>query len=159
MTNDQIEERKRLLFLADVVQAEAKHLLATDAALFAKSITTQDLNNIGDNLALTERIDAFAARFGRLQDTLGDKLMPALFNFLLEKVGPVIDNLNRAEKLGWLESAQAWQDIRGMRNRLIHEYIVDMQVLAEALNDAHVAVPLLVQAMHNMVREVKARIS
>jgi len=35
----------------------------------------QDLEN---NIELAERVEAFVARFGRLQDTLGDKLLPTL---------------------------------------------------------------------------------
>jgi len=36
---------------------------------------------------LAERLDAFAARFARLQDTAGDKLLPALLTWLGEPVG------------------------------------------------------------------------
>jgi class 3 adenylate cyclase len=49
---------------------------------------------------------AFVSRFGRLQDTVGDKLLPALLSALAEPVGPAIDNLDKAEKLGLLESAR-----------------------------------------------------
>lgn len=51
-------------------------------------------------------LDAFVARFGRLQDTLGDKLLPALLRLNLEKVGSQLDNLFRGEKFGWIESTQ-----------------------------------------------------
>ena len=50
-------------------------------------------------------LDAFVARFGRLQDTLGDKLLPALLRLNLEKVGSQLDNLFRGVKFGWIESA------------------------------------------------------
>lgn len=40
--------------------------------------------------------------FWRLQDTIGDKLIPALLRALGEPQGAVIDNLDRAERLGWL---------------------------------------------------------
>jgi hypothetical protein len=36
---------------------------------------------------MSERVDAFVARFGRLQDTLGDKLLPRLLQWLAEPVG------------------------------------------------------------------------
>lgn len=46
-------------------------------------------------------------RFGRLQDTLGDKLLPLLLSLLGEKVSSAIDNLDRAERLGFIESGHA----------------------------------------------------
>ena len=49
---------------------------------------------------LAERVDASVARFGRLPDTLGDKLLPRLLGWLAEPVGPAIDNRARAERLG-----------------------------------------------------------
>jgi hypothetical protein len=36
-----------------------------------------------------------------LQDTVADKLLPAILTWLAEPIGPSIDNLARAERLGW----------------------------------------------------------
>lgn len=47
-------------------------------------------------------------RFGRLQDTVGDKLLPLLLAALGEKPSAAIDNLDRAERLGLLKSADEW---------------------------------------------------
>ncbi|TVP60703.1 MAG: hypothetical protein EA349_01005 [Halomonadaceae bacterium] len=82
---------------------------------------------------MAERLDAFVARFSRLQDTLGDKLIPTLLSYLGEQTGPAIDNLNRAEKFGWIESAEEWIVYRKLRNQMIHEYIEDTAVLTDAL--------------------------
>ena len=150
---------ERLQFLAEVVEAEARYLLSSDKTLFDAAITPAMLDKLADNESLAVKIDAFAVRFGRLQDNLGDKLLPALLTYLGEKLGAFIDNLNKAERLNFVDSAQNWIDTRNLRNQLIHEYIKDMDALAAALNDAHVAVPHLVSAMHSMVREVRARIS
>ncbi|NWG73470.1 MAG: hypothetical protein HXY24_02495 [Rubrivivax sp.] len=97
-----------------------------------------------------ERVDAFVARFGRLQDTLADKLLPARLDWLAEPVGPAIDNLVRAERLGWLQSTDAWLEIRRLRNRMIHEYVRDPAELAQALERAHAAVPMLRAAAQRM---------
>jgi hypothetical protein len=51
---------------------------------------------------LAERVEAFVSRFGRLQDTLGDKLLPNLLVFVGERPATVIDNLDRAER-PWLD--------------------------------------------------------
>jgi hypothetical protein len=71
-----------------------------------------------------------------LQVTLGDKLLSALLSYLGEKLGPMIDNLNRAERWGFIESAIYWSDIRNLRNQLIHENIKDLNAVATSLNGA-----------------------
>ena len=89
----------------------------------------------------SEMLDAFVSRYGRLQDTLGDKLLPAILRLNLEKVGSQLDNLLRAEKLGWIESTQIWIELRELRNRLVHEYMESasdlLSALQQALQSAH----------------------
>ena len=89
----------------------------------------------------SEMLDAFVSRYGRLQDTLGDKLLPAVLRLNLEKVGSQLDNLLRAEKLGWIESTQIWIELRELRNRLVHEYMESasdlLSALQQALQSAH----------------------
>ena len=103
-------------------------------------------------------MDAFVARFGRLQDTLGDKLLPQLLHALAEPVGPAIDNLNRAERLGWIASVDTWLEARRLRNRMIHEYVRDPLELATALSLAHAAVPELESATRAMSIVVPTRV-
>lgn len=133
----------KLRFLAETVLAEAALLRITDGRLFATTMDTQRAASLRDDIDLAERVDAFVARFGRLQDTLGDKLLPAALVWLAEPVGPAIDNLARAERLGWIGSATDWIECRQLRNFMIHEYMRDMALLATALCKGHLAVPLL----------------
>ena len=98
---------------------------------------------LGDDIDDAERVEAFVARFSRLQDTLGDKLLPALLLALGEPVGAVIDNLDRAERLGFVASADDWLATRRLRNRMVHEYVEDPAVLAESLRQGHALVPML----------------
>ena len=133
----------KLRFLAETVLAEAAMLRITDGRLFAEPMGADRAASLRHDIDLAERVDAFVARFGRLQDTLGDKLLPALLIWLAEPVGPAIDNLARAERLGWIGSATDWIECRQLRNFMIHEYVRDMAVLAAALSKGHVAVPLL----------------
>jgi len=86
---------------------------------------------------LAERLDAFVSRFGRLQDTVGDKLLPALLNALGESSGPALDNLDQAEKFGLIDSSDNWMEIRRLRNQMVHEYIEDLAVLSSALRSGH----------------------
>ena len=81
------------------------------------------------------RLDAFSARFARLQDTAGDKLLHSLLTCLGEPVGSVLDNLDLAARLGLLATtSDDWIAARNLRNRMVHEYIRVPEVLAQAVN-------------------------
>lgn len=145
----------RLLFLAETVGAEAHHLQATDARLFSQPMTTARAAELRQDIDLSERADAFVARFGRLQDTVADKLLPALLQWLAEPLGAAIDNLNRAERLGFITSVDRWLEVRRLRNRMIHEYVRDDAELAAALCAAHETVPMLSAAAAAMVERIQ----
>lgn len=65
------------------------------------------------------------SRFGRMQDTIADKLFPRWLLALAETPGSQIETLNRAERLGILNSTERWLEMRNLRNRLVHEYMTD----------------------------------
>ena len=70
--------RDRLVFLLETVALEAQYLQDTDQRLFAEAFTTERAAGLRADPLLAERLDAFSARFALLQDTAGDKLLPAL---------------------------------------------------------------------------------
>ena len=143
----------RLQFLARVAEKECLHLLDTDGRLFNEPFTAAVAEKIAANPLLAERLDAFVSRFGRLQDTVGDKLLPALLNALGESSGPAIDNLDKAEKFGFIDSSDNWMEMRRLRNQMVHEYIEDLAVLSSALRSGHRFVPSLVAAARNCIAE------
>lgn len=69
-------------------------------------------------------LDQFAYRYTRLQDDMGAKLMPAVLKALGEDVAPMsaLDRFFRLEQLGWLASADDWQNLRQIRNQFTHDY-------------------------------------
>lgn len=136
----------RLQFLVRVTDKESQLLLDTDSRLFGARFSVDDAQRIQGDPILAERLDAFASRFARLQDTIGDKLLPVLLNALAEQTGPAIDNLDKAEKLGLINSTDEWMEIRRLRNQMVHEYIEDLAVLTSALRSGHAFVPVLVLA-------------
>ncbi len=77
-------QQQRLMFLARVVKKEIHYLQQTDERLFAKPFTPQQGESLEQNIELAERVDAFVSRFGRLQDTVGDKLLPHYLSMLGE---------------------------------------------------------------------------
>ncbi len=148
---------ERLRFLVGVVRKECRHLTTTDQRLFAVPFTPQTAAQLETEPDLAERVEAFASRYGRLQDTLGDKLLPLLLLALGEKPGAAIDNLDRAERLGLLNSADEWVAMRRIRNQMVHEYIEDLDVLTSALLTGHAFVPALIATANAVIAEVEQR--
>jgi hypothetical protein len=147
----------RLKFLARVVRKECRHLITTDQRLFSVSFTIEQAKKLEENIELAERVEAFVGRFGRLQDTVGDKLLPLLLMALGEKSAAAIDNLDRAERLELLSSADEWMTMRNLRNQMVHEYVEDLVVLTSALQTGHGFVPVLVATANKMIAEVESR--
>jgi hypothetical protein len=136
--------RERLRFLLETAALEAEHLQGTDQRLFAEPFTAARAAQLRDDALLAERLDAFSARFARLQDTAGDKLLQSLLTCVGEPVGSVLDNLDLAARLGLLAAtSDDWIAARSLRNRMVHEYIRVPEVLAQAVNEAHAAIPML----------------
>lgn len=148
---------ERLRFLIRVTDRERQHLVATTERLFDRPFTPARAQGLADDIDLAERVDAFVTRFGRLQDTLGDKLLPALLQALGERPGAVIDNLDRAERLGLLPSAEQWLAVRKLRNQMVHEYVEDMALLADALEQGHRFVSVLAAVQERLAAEVRRR--
>jgi len=128
---------ERLAFLQRVVTKEIKHLNYSSMQVFKEPLTIERVASLATDEDLAEKVEAFTSRFSRLQDTVGDKLLPAWLNALGEQTGAAIDNLDKAEKLGVLASADQWLEIRQLRNQMIHEYIEAIEVLTNALQAAH----------------------
>ena len=150
--------RERLAFLLETAALEAKHLLATDLRLFSETFTPERAAAARDDADLSERLDACCVRFARLQDLAGDKLLPVLLARLGETVGSVLDNLDRASRLGLLtESSEDCIAARALRDRMVHEYIRKPALLAQAFNEAHAAVPMLVGSVQSCEAYVAQR--
>jgi uncharacterized protein with HEPN domain len=113
----------------------------------------EQFDQLAPDASLAIGIEAFAARFGRLQDHLGEKLIPRLLLLLGEVPGPLLDNLNRAERLGILENALDWLAWRKLRNRLVHEYFQETALFAQAIQLALQATPFLL----NQLKAIRRR--
>jgi hypothetical protein len=152
------ESTKNLFVLKQLIrvtQKEAMYLVRTAERIKQQSPDIDWVGSLEHSDDRSEMLDAFVLRYGRLQDTLGDKLLPQLLRANLEKTGTQLDNLLRAEKLGWIESAQAWIELRELRNRLIHEYMESTEDLLEALIDALQGVQVLVDVRSRMATRVQ----
>ncbi len=133
-----------------ITAKEARYLERTANRLRALNIDLSWVESLEGSDEHSEMLDAFVSRYGRLQDTLGDKLLPAMLRTSLEKTGAQLDNLLRAEKLGWIESTQAWIEFRELRNRLVHEYMESAGDLLDALQQALRGVNVLTETQLRM---------
>jgi len=81
-------------------------------------------------------LDQYIFRFSKLQDTIGARLFPQTLEALAEPVADkaFIDILNRLEKLGILDSAFSWVQLRKIRNDIAHEYPASLVERIEGIN-------------------------
>jgi len=68
-----------------------------------------------------------------------------------------VDNLNRAEKLGLVGSAEIWLVLCDLRNQMIHEYMEDLDKLTEALYKGHEHVSTLTGDATRILVDLEAR--
>ena len=80
-------------------------------------------------------IDQMIFRFSKLQDTMGEKLFPALLELMGEEVKskPFIDRLNRIEELEILYKDD-WMALRKDRNEIAHEYSFNQDEVVDSIN-------------------------
>ena len=91
--------------------------------------------------------DQILYRFTKLQDAMGERLVPATLGWLQEpqESWPMRDKLDRLDKLGYLD-VEAWLQWRDVRNRLAHEYPGTAGLRHAAVLAAVAAAQLMVQA-------------
>lgn len=70
-------------------------------------------------------VEALTGRFSRASDLLLQKLLVTIDRLELEERGSVIDRIHKAEKRGLVDSADDLKLVRELRNRIVHEYVVD----------------------------------
>ena len=94
-------------------------------------------SDIVKNLNDTEL--AFSTCFAKLQDAMGAKLFPAILELTQEhgSYPAFLDQLNRLEKIGAIDSADRWLVLREMRNAFSHDYPDDPALQAAILNKAY----------------------
>lgn len=90
----------------------------------------------GEQIAFFE---LFTNRFSKLQDFIGASLLPRLLKDVGQSndAATLIDNLNKSEKLGLIDDANSWKELRKLRNHLSHEYPDKPDVTAKYLNETY----------------------
>lgn len=109
-------------------------VLADAAALLPPRFGAEDIPGIDS--ALRRVLDQAAYRYMKLQDSLGERVLPGLLELAQEPLPPEVpfaQKLQRLERLGVIASADTWRLLREVRNALAHEYPDDPALQAAAL--------------------------
>ena len=123
----------RFLSTLHIVAKEGRHLIYSVGRLKAHTVDASWVVGLEDNPEQAEQLEAFISRFGRMQDTVADKLLPRWLIALAEKPGSQIEVLQRAERLEVLANVEGWLEARKLRNRLVHEYMEDADSFSKDL--------------------------
>ena len=110
--------------LASAVWECDRHRAALEAALSDwHAEASPNSAQLEADPGLRRLTDQILYRFTKLQDTMGERLIPATLGWLQEphEAWPMRDKLDRLEKLGYLD-VDHWLQWRDVRNRLAHEY-------------------------------------
>jgi hypothetical protein len=127
----------------DLAERESAHLRYTCNTLYAETIDLAWVKALAEREDLAEKIDAFVGRFGRLQDHIGEKLLPAFARLLGEQPKSLLDVLAYSERAGWVEDAEEFIGARKLRNLLVYEYMTESELFHAALIAAKSATELL----------------
>lgn len=157
MTSPSKRVKERYLATLEIVRRELRVLDYSWQKLSHRKIDSSWIEGLENDMEAAEEVEAFVSRFGRLQDTIGDKLLPRALTVLLETPGSMLDNLNRGERLGWIDDAMEWASIRELRNRLVHEYMTDSRRFAEDLSATIAYVPKLREVYERFLQMAKER--
>jgi len=154
---DSVEKPERLEFLVRVVKKEIHNLRFSANRVFQQPFTIEHAQQLNHNEELAEQVEAFTSRFCRLQDTIGDKLLPAWLEALGEKTNIAIENLDKAEKIGVLPSVDTWLKLRQLRNQMIHEYIEDLTILVDALQASYQHHDFIISVAEAIIADIDNR--
>jgi hypothetical protein len=149
------EHLQAVIHSLDLANKKALHLRYSQTTLFAMRIDLAWVKDLGVQAVLAEKVEAFVSRFGRLQDHIGEKLLPSYAALMGESPKTLIDTLAFAERAEVLRDANAFIASRRLRNALIHEYMLDEQLFLDQLLQARDACSLFYDAMDRVSLEMQ----
>ncbi len=141
------EHAEGALLALELAEKEVAHLAYTHRTLFEQPIDLQWVQALARREDLAEKIDAFVGRFGRLQDHIGEKLIPRFAALLGNAPKSLLDNLAYAERAGWIDSAEEFVGARKLRNLLVHEYMAEAELFLKSLQAADEATLILIDVV------------
>ena len=88
---------------------------------------------------------------------MGGHLYPSILDYLQEpfEERPMLDKLNRLEKLGYIQNAEMWGSVRSIRNKFAHDYPDDPEKNAALVNIATEAVQSMVGVLTAIEKKLR----
>ena len=102
-----------------------------------------------------ESIDSLTSKFSRTSDIYLQKVLRSIWMLLREDTVPLIDLLNRAEKLMIIVSAEELLQMRDIRNQIAHEYLPE--AVPELASEVVVMTTLLQKNIQQTERFLRQR--
>ncbi|MDY0330909.1 MAG: hypothetical protein RBR52_10480 [Thiomonas sp.] len=158
MSIEPINPKDRLLATLRIVHKESQHLEWSRQRLFQQPIDARWVQALDAYPERAERLEAFVSRYGRMQDTIAQKLLPRWLLALAEEPGSLLEVLNRAERLGVIENTDQWLEARQLRNRLVHEYMEDSTFFAASIQLAEGYCAMLLDTYQRLRKDVVHRL-
>lgn len=143
------------LLALELAKKEVMHLAYTHRTLYAMPVSLEWVKALEKREDLAEKIDAFVGRFGRLQDHIGEKLIPRFAVLLGGTPKSLLDNLAYAEKMGWIENAEEFVGARKLRDLLVHEYMADAELFFQSLLAAEEATHMLINVVSRISQQAE----
>lgn len=125
-------EFNEIMKIADIHEKRIKSALKHLKHLFP--INVEILENFSEeDLAW---IDLLINRFGKLQDIMGSKIIDLFLEAQQENVEnlTILDKINKLERLGLIEDAELWKEMRRTRDHIAHEYPDTPSLMVKYLN-------------------------
>lgn len=124
----------------------ALQIFLTECDIHAE-VLNQGLEDMQKHLPLSDKaeidkdtlriLDQIAYRFAKLQDTMGEKVLPLILVLAQEPItesATFAEKLNRLERIGVISSAEEWKKLRIARNAIAHEYPDVPELRISAIN-------------------------
>ena len=102
-----------------------------------------------------ESIDSLTSKFSRTSDIYLQKVLCSIWMLLCEDTVPLIDLLNRAEKMMIIVSAEELLQMRDIRNQIAHEYLPE--AVLELASEVVVMTTLLQKNIQQTERFLRQR--
>ena len=148
--------RESALLALELACKEASHLRYSHRTLFAQPVDVDWVHQLAENQEMAEKVEAFVSRFGRLQDHIGEKLIPRFAALFGEAPKSMLDSMVWAEKMQWVQSAEDFFSARKLRNLLVHEYMSDSVLFLESLLAAREAAEMLFGVITSLEFEARS---
>lgn len=152
MSTGLTRERAHLAELLEAVQ-RSSWFLHESAKKINWPLDAELLAKRNKDVDFFETLSAINERFAKLQDTLASTMRHSAL-LLGEPTDPFLKVLAFFEKQGVLDSVEAWQECRMVRNMAAHDYDTDYELIAEHFNVVHSLVPMLLSVAKNLLELV-----